>query len=247
MPFNSIGSLSSTRAQRLRPQTDRPSSTSDERDLYDDDIAFDAMQRERTRLADALHDGALQEVFALRRDCRRVTCEGDARHDLDDGLGRVMTELRTLTGALHEPSLDEVSLRTAVGRIVAAVRIRNRIVITVDVAPGADGYNAPVVRETVRELTTNIAQHADASIATIAIALEGDDLVLRVADDGSGVNPAKAESARAAGHIGLTRLRRSADRLGGSFDLRPAIPAGTVATVRFPAAVVAFEDGPTGG
>lgn len=231
-----------------RAQPPEPASLmSPDGDLHDDDIAFDATLRERTRLADALHDGAMQEVIALRQNVKDATCDDEAQHEIDDGLQRVMTELRALTGALHEPSLDELSLRDAVGRIVTALKARNRLEITVDIDANTDRYNDPAVRETVRELTTNIAQHANASIATISISLEDHDLVLRIADDGSGFDPAEADAALAAGHIGLGRLRRLADRLGGTFDMRPAVPSGTIATVRLPAVGVDARGEPATG
>ncbi|MDO9410878.1 sensor histidine kinase [Patulibacter sp.] len=204
-------------------------------ELRDDDLRWAVVLRERTRLADALHDGALQEVLGLRQDCAGAVA-GDpvALAGLQDGLRRMTAELRALTGAMHEPSLDELPLREAIDRVVGALRIRGRVRIVVDVEPGTDGFNDPVVRETVRELVTNVARHAAATTAVVGIALAGDDLVLRVVDDGVGLDPAEADAARAAGHIGLGRLSRRARRLGGDVEILPVVPSGTSVTVRFP-------------
>lgn len=208
-------------------------------DLRDDDLAFDVVLRERTRLADALHDGALQEVVMLRHDCTdAIGGDLQALQPLQDGLLRMTTQLRALTSAMHEPSLNELSLREAIGRIVGALQTRGRLEIAVDVDRAADGYNDPVLRETVRELTTNVAQHANATMVAISIALEHDEIRVRVVDDGTGFDPVKAKTARTAGHIGLARLQRLADRLGGTFDMGPAVPVGTIATVRLPAATL---------
>ena len=55
------------------------------------------------------------------------------------------------------------------------------------------------------------------------------ELVLTVADDGSGVPPDRAES-------GLRNARRRASGLGGSMELAPNQPRGTVLTWRVPLA-----------
>jgi two-component system NarL family sensor kinase len=204
-------------------------------ELRDDDLAWAVVLRERTRLAEALHDGALQEVVALRHRCGdAIAGDAAALAGLREGLRRMTNELRALTGALHEPTLDELPLRAAIDRILAAVPGRAGLHVDIDVEPAAERFNDPVVRETVRELTMNVAQHAQATMAAVSITLADGDLRLRVVDDGVGFDPVKARIARAAGHIGLGRLERVAERLGGSVDICPAVPAGTSVTVCLP-------------
>ncbi|MEV4423213.1 ATP-binding protein [Patulibacter sp. NPDC049589] len=182
-------------------------------ELRDDDLAWAVVLRERTRLADALHDGALQEVVALRRNCTDAI-DGDrvALGGLQDGLRRMTAELRALTGAMHEPSLDEVTLREAVERVVGALRIRARLEIAVDIDAATNGYNDPVVRETVRELLTNVAQHANATTVAVTIALVGNELQLRVVDDGIGFDPVAAGLARSSARRCPRSRRRPTSR-----------------------------------
>ncbi|MSW49995.1 MAG: diguanylate cyclase, partial [Actinobacteria bacterium] len=212
-------------------------------ELRDDDLTWAVVLRERTRLADALHDGALQELLGLRQDCVDVLAgDAEAVHRLHDGLRRMTEELRVLTGAMHEPTLEELPLGEAVDRVVAALRIRGRLEIAVDIDPATDVYNDAVVRETVRELTANVARHAVATMVAVSISLVGDDLRLRVVDDGIGFDTVKAETARAAGHIGLGRLARLVERLGGEVEIRPAVPTGTSVAVRLPVGALHRRD-----
>jgi two-component system sensor histidine kinase DevS len=79
----------------------------------------------------------------------------------------------------------------------------------------------------LRELLSNIARHAGASAATVSVAV-GDEVVLRVTDNGSGL-PADVIAGS-----GLRNLRERAAELAGSFTLEPAPGQGTVATWRVP-------------
>ena len=81
----------------------------------------------------------------------------------------------------------------------------------------------PVLREAV----SNVARHALADQAEVEVEVRDRELVLTVADDGTGVPPARAES-------GLRNARRRASGLGGSMELAPNQPRGTILTWRVP-------------
>jgi signal transduction histidine kinase len=74
----------------------------------------------------------------------------------------------------------------------------------------------------VREALTNAGKHAHATrfLVTIRVA---EDLTLEIVDDGVGIEPPLGERAG----LGLGNLRNRAEKLGGTFDIRPAPEAGT--------------------
>jgi len=85
-----------------------------------------------------------------------------------------------------------------------------------------------------KEAINNIARHAECSEVTIAFQLRGDRLVLDVSDNGVGFDPAAISDG-----LGLTNMRRRAERLGGTCEIRvgpesrttvhAVVPAGTLA------------------
>jgi signal transduction histidine kinase len=85
------------------------------------------------------------------------------------------------------------------------------------VPPEVRQHLLPVLREAI----SNVARHALADRAEVELEVRGQELVLTVADDGSGVPPDRAES-------GLRNARRRAQGLGGSLELRENQPRGTV-------------------
>jgi len=57
-----------------------------------------------------------------------------------------------------------------------------------------------------RELLTNIGKHAKATTIRVGLTRKGDRIVLTIADDGTGFDPAIVAQYVADGHIGLGSL-----------------------------------------
>ena len=83
-----------------------------------------------------------------------------------------------------------------------------------------------VLAMTVREAVTNIQRHARAQYAEVALLMEGDDVVLRVDDDGRG-------GAIAPGN-GLCGMRERIEALGGRLRVDSAPKRGTRIEARLP-------------
>jgi two-component system sensor histidine kinase DevS len=81
----------------------------------------------------------------------------------------------------------------------------------------------------LREMLSNLARHAKASAATVTL-LVGNEIVLTVADNGSGP-PDDMESGS-----GLRNLSARARALNGNFSFKGATPHGSIATLRIPLA-----------
>lgn len=198
-----------------------------------------AVAAERTRLADALHDGALQMLMVARQDLDELGVGRAAAVEVLAGhLEDATLELRTLTSALHEETLEELPLTTAIERVARGVSARHGLSIDVAVSSQADSYHDVVLRDAVRQLLDNVDRHAHADRADVRVVLTEADLLLVVSDDGAGIGPCAQEAARAAGHVGVRRLERQAARLAGSFTIRPGLLGGTVATLRLPRAAL---------
>jgi signal transduction histidine kinase/ligand-binding sensor domain-containing protein len=148
---------------------------------------------------------------------------------------RAQQGVRHIVWSLH-PAHDTVGslaarLRSAAEELLAGVEWS----FEAEVGEASSRLGMEARRElllVLRELLTNVARHARATRVEIALAREGEALVLRVADDGVGA-PAP-DLAR--GGTGLASLARRAERLGGEFALAPRPGGGTAARVAVPLA-----------
>jgi signal transduction histidine kinase len=80
----------------------------------------------------------------------------------------------------------------------------------------------------VREAVSNAARHSQASELRLRVALENDEIVVEVEDNGVGIGDTVRSS-------GLTNLRERAESLDGTFNL--TVPAGGGTHLRWTAPI----------
>lgn len=179
-------------------------------------------ETERGRLAEELHDDAVQLVTAARHRLRSVT-ETDMSLELEsvDGLlERTITSLRRHVLELHPPQLSAASLGpnvAAYGRLLFAptgVDLSVRVDLPDDVDPAA----LTTTFEILSEALANVAHHAEATSATVHVGVDGPDLRGSVTDDGKG---APADPETPPGHLGLRAMRDRVERWNGTVEVGP--------------------------
>jgi signal transduction histidine kinase len=200
-----------------------------------------AMLEDRERIAQDLHDTVIQRLFATG-----LLLQGAAR------LAQRPEVAERIEQAVDDLDLTVKHIRTAIFGLehtrAKGEGIRRRILAMTAEAAGSLGFeprvlfDGPVdasVRDelandllaTLREALANVAKHAEASRVDVEL-LSGNDLVLRVIDDGVGPE-AGGEPDADHGH-GLVNLRRRAQRWDGSCTFEAGDPGGSVLTWQVP-------------
>jgi PAS domain S-box-containing protein len=205
-----------------------------------------AEQRERHRLADLLHDHLQQLLSAARLHADLALrplagAEPSVTNPLQQVralLAEAIEATRTLTVDLSPPVLYEIGLQAALAGLAERFGQRHRLSVRLDLDPAAepaDENRRVLLYQSVQELLFNVAKHADASVATVHMAVEGVErrIVIDVADNGCGFDPALAE--REAGGFGLFSIRARLEQLGGRMRIRSAPGDGTVVRLIVPA------------
>jgi two-component system NarL family sensor kinase len=190
--------------------------------------ALDAEDRERRRLAEALHDEAIQNLLATRQELREAERGDDAGLERARvGVDRTVEQLRGAVSELHPYLLERAGLSAALEAVADEQSRRGRFHARVRVAPDVPGEHAQLVLSVVRELLVNAAKHASADEVTVAVAPASGELVLEVADDGLGIDPSRLGAAPADGHIGLASCAQRVEAVGGQFHAAPRPEGGT--------------------
>ncbi|MEZ5100404.1 MAG: ATP-binding protein [Thermoleophilia bacterium] len=197
--------------------------------------ALDAEDRERRRLAEALHDEAIQNLLAVRPELAVVNGSGPDLDLVRLGLDRTVEQLRGAIFDLHPYVLEHGGLAAALRAVAERHARHGGFSWRVDVDPGAAGVADQLLFSIARELIVNAARHAGASTVSIAVGRSGDAVVLEVADDGRGIDPAAVALAPAGGHVGLASCRERAEALDGTLEWHPRAGGGTVVRVAVPA------------
>jgi two-component system, NarL family, sensor kinase len=198
--------------------------------------AIEAVERERTRLAGALHDSPVQNLIAARHDLRRAARTGDPESfaRLQDAIDVTIAELREEIFKLHPHVLDHVGLSAALEQIARRYAADGDLEVEIEIDPRAGLSHRDVLFAIGRELLGNAARHASASKVKLTLALAGKSQVLEVGDDGCGIPQARLRQALLDGHIGLAAVRERVSALGGESEILSGPRGGTVVRIVLP-------------
>ncbi|MEU8619596.1 GAF domain-containing protein [Streptomyces sp. NPDC048623] len=204
-----------------------------------------SLLEDRDRIARDLHDLAIQRLFATGmtlQSARRFVDHPEAVDRLSravDDLDATIKIIRSTIFGLREHDTGG-----------STPKLRNRVVKTVDAAAGTLGY-APALRmeglldtdvptgtadeviAVIGEALTNVARHARARHAEVAVVAGDGVLSVTVSDDGVGIPPGGTTRS------GLRNLTERAERLGGDLTVRArpeSAGRGTVLEWRVPLA-----------
>jgi signal transduction histidine kinase len=194
-----------------------------------------SVRQERDRLAADLHDRTIQRVFGLGLALDALkSAPATSPEDLQplvDETDRIIRELRSVIFSISQ-SEDSDGLRASIVALVADSRRGLGFLPELDLRGPLDtAVPEPVGAEllsVLREALSNVARHADANTATVAVRYDNDTLSLEVSDDGRGIAP----DVRPGG--GMSNLRRRAQRLAGTTTVRPGTDGGTVLSWQVP-------------
>jgi ligand-binding sensor domain-containing protein len=199
-----------------------------------------AVERVRTRIATDLHDeigSSLSQISVLSQ-----LAERDPAGESQRALSRIRELARGVVESMGETvwaiSPREDNLQDLVGRMrrfglelfadgVPSIRLE------LPVGEPDERVDADVRRTlyiVFKEALHNGRKHAGAKEVAVSLRRDRGGFELRVADDGRGFDP----SSRARGH-GLDGMRRRAEAIGGSLDVRSVAGGGSEVVLRAPA------------
>jgi ligand-binding sensor domain-containing protein/signal transduction histidine kinase len=213
-----------------------------------------ALERVRTRIATDLHDdiGASLSQIAILSEVVRHRVGADGRN----GDSPVAEPLSVIAGTSREmvdsmsdivwainPKRDRLGDLSQRMRLFASDLLSARDIALRFRAPDASKditVGADLRREVYlifKESVNNLAKHSGCREAAIAFSIEGRRLVVQISDDGRGFDVAQLDGdghAVGMGGHGLQSLRRRAEKLGGTYEVRSAPGEGTTVTLKVP-------------
>ena len=147
-----------------------------------------AERRERARLAEALHDGPLQRLAALRL----AGTDPGVAHQLDAAI----EETRAIVTSLHPTTISQLGFEACVRAAAAPFQTARRFHLTVNGPTDDPRLAHPVLVPVARGPVVNAAKHARPTTITVTVAVTDDRIELEVHDDGVGIaeprNPSRA-------------------------------------------------------
>jgi signal transduction histidine kinase len=203
------------------------------------------LDRERTRMAYALHDGLTQTVagaiLELEALAKRIERDPDeALAVLENSkteIRKALGELRGMLFDLAPPSEGHAAssepLTAYVDDVVKRWRLPARVAVEGDLS-AVPAKVLSVAYVVIREALANAAKHAAGRNVTVTLSAGHDDLTVIVGDGGRGFTQQDELAAREANHIGLDMLRRRVGEVGGKLRVESRPGKGTRVIAQLP-------------
>lgn len=196
-----------------------------------------AQERERLRLARELHDEIGQSLAGLMLEidhaAGRASPEvGEELREIREAARQLSAELREIVRGLRPEALDDLGLRSAL--VALAKRFGEQNGITIHrhighVEPRLSPDAELVIYRIGQESLTNIARHAGASEAWLELSTLPSTVLLRVADNGVGLNGGDLAPGN-----GIRGMRERAMLIGGWLRLSRAPEGGVGVELEVP-------------
>jgi two-component system, NarL family, sensor kinase len=183
----------------------------------------------RRRVAEAIHDGPIQELIGL--DMMLTSAHKAAAEGRADDATRLLDEARELTerniAVLRDGLVDlgpyafeELSFGTAIENCLLVWRRRYGIEVLATIGRiDLPGEIAGVLFGIAQEAVINAGRHAGADAVSISLRHVDSTLELRVTDNGNGFGNDDPLGAAEPGHLGLAMMRERAELLDGTLDI----------------------------
>jgi len=202
-----------------------------------------AEERLRRRIATHVHDqiGQNLAISKMKLDSLResVPSPGLARSldEIGQLIARTIDDSRSLTFELSPPVLYELGLEPAVEWLVKKARQQHGLTTKFK----SDGRPKPLdsnvrvlIFQAVRELLVNVAKHAKARKVTVSTKRVGDEIHVRIEDDGVGFETNARSRDYKSGGFGLFSIRERLGHIGGRLDVESRPGLGTRITLVAP-------------
>jgi PAS domain S-box-containing protein len=199
-------------------------------------------EEERIQIARNIHDDLGQQLTGLKMDVnwlnKKLATEDEIVkqkiNSMIELIDETLKSVRRISSNLRPGILDDFGLIAALEWHSEEVSKRSEIRVNFSAEIAEPDIPVPMesgIFRIYQELITNAVRHANAHIITASLGLKENDLILKVKDDGQGIDPAITGTKKTLGLIGI---KERTFALGGKYDLKSEPGKGTEVQISIP-------------
>ena len=188
-------------------------------------VILSTQEEERRRIAESLHNGVGQLLYATRLHLDMLPTSEAVRAS-QGLLNEAIRATRTISFELTPPVLEGFGLPAALRELVSRIPA-SHLAVELHLQGLDESLPAPLATATyriVQELLNNVMKHAQAQEVFVSVTLEASQLHLSVEDDGRGFDASPPADGNG---IGLAGIRTRVGLLGGTFEMKSRPGRGT--------------------
>lgn len=198
-----------------------------------------AREEERKKIAREIHDELGQSLTAIKIDLslmkRKLPKDATSLHNradkMTDIVNLTLQSVKRIAKELRPEILDELGLEAATKRYIKEFISRTLIKCDLKIVGPCDRLSnevSLVIFRIIQEATTNIVRHSEAKRARIYLECKEKSLLLKISDNGKGINETDIANLMS---IGLTGMNERVLSVGGHFAIRGIRGVGTTVKV----------------
>lgn len=199
-----------------------------------------AREEEKGRIAMELHDGILNNIYAVRLNLEFINKKSDdqsiaQRKDYIKQLQNVETEIRGVSHDLNRNVLfHEKSFKDLLESTILTQKNKFNTSFEADIDPTIDWDEMTNIQKInlyriIQESLQNINKYSQAKNAVVVITKEKEGVKAVITDDGVGFDPEKGK-----GGIGIKNFRKRAAAINGKINIVSALGEGAKIELVFP-------------
>jgi signal transduction histidine kinase len=203
-------------------------------------VTLNTQEEERRRISESLHNGVGQLLYGTQLSMNQMTAKDAADNPEKFNaikaytaglLGQSIGDIRRISHELMPAVLAGFGLQAALEDICRQFQNGLNFHCRIELNDSKlDDYLELAVFRTVQELAINVVKHAQANRCDVVVIAEGNQLLVRVSDNGRGMEkPGKEDHG-----IGLSSIRHKVDLLKGSIAIKTKAEKGTTVELYFP-------------
>ncbi len=205
----------------------------------------DSREAERLHLAQELHDGPIQDLYAITYRLAELApilpdeASQEQMTAVQAALQQVLRTLRAISVELRPPTLAPFGLEKAIrSHVEEFQKAHPELDVQLDLMP--DGQALPesarlTLFRIYQQALNNVVRHAEASLVTIRLELDAEQVTLEIQDNGHGFRmPPRRIMLVRQGHLGIAGIAERAESIGGRLDIVSAPEKGTLIRIVVP-------------
>lgn len=197
-------------------------------------------EEQRAHFAREMHDGLGAILTMLKLDLASTALRVEQADPLRakfaglvDQVAEALKVVKRLSSELRPITLDTLGLIATIRSYVGEFSLKTAIATALELPEYVRLSDAAAITvfRIIQESLTNVAKHSGASKVSISVSKIMNQLVVEIADNGSGISE---PDLRREDSFGIIGMRERADYLGGTLAISSQRPAGTRVTLHIP-------------
>ncbi len=206
---------------------------------------IDSQEGERKRIAGELHDHIGQKLLLVKNQLllglRAVQQGEEPSGAVNDAIALVtecIQDVREISHTLRPHQIDELGLSKSIESMVRRLSKSTGIAFTTDIEPVDRLLSTDAeinLYRIAQESLNNLVKHASAQNLAVVLHRTGDNVLLRIVDDGCGFDvESLTQGSERHASFGLMIMSERAHMAGGELELNSERGRGTTVTVLLP-------------